>query len=374
MKRNDIVLLLVTALFCGSICSCSSPVYLDANRTIIETEYNSFGNYNVAGKTFYIESSNNSISSSDLEFRQYAAYISESLILRNAIPTENKSNADLCILMDYAIADESYIANVPIPIWGQTGISSITTNSSTSGYATGSAYKSGDFIYGSAYGRANTNTTTNVNHSYGITGVYNAQRKVNLFRRALNVYAYDNKKRDSKEMLWKVNLHSDGYKNDLSYIIPFMAYSFMTTVGRSSGGWKTFTTFENDYLFLIWKAGGWTAPTLTPLPRIDANMPDPNISIAFVERLQHETVVVLKKIGDVDNYSFGPEMYLECGDKKVKLSRIDNYQIGKKIRKEIGTRYFSLHFPIVLRASVPINIVEKEGNQIRKYWYGIHLK
>ena len=94
MKRNDIALLLVTALFCGSICSCSSPVYLDANRTIIETEYNSFGNYNVAGKTFYIESSNNSISSSDLEFRQYAAYISESLILRNAIPTENKSNTD----------------------------------------------------------------------------------------------------------------------------------------------------------------------------------------------------------------------------------------------------------------------------------------
>jgi len=366
-------LLLFTALCCGSFCSCSSPIYLDANRTKVVTEYNSFGNYNVTGKTFYIESSNNSVRSSDPEFRQYAAYIYESLILRNAIPTDNKKAADLCILMDYTIADESYIANVPIPIWGQTGISSITTNSSTNGYATGSAYRNGDYIYGSAYGRANINTTTNVNHSYGITGIYNARRKVNLFRRVLNVYAYDNKKRASQEMLWKVNLQSDGSKKDLSYIIPFMAYSFMTTVGTSSGGWKLSTIYENDRLFELWKIGGWSKYNITPLPICDKES-SKNIFVAYVERLSNETIVVLKKWGDLDKYSFSSEMYLECGHQSTRISHIDNYDFNHQIKKEVGTRYFYLHFPIRTDSNAIINIVEKGKKGTGWYCYGIHLK
>lgn len=375
MKRliYYIVFLLCLVLYCWDICSCSSPVNLDANRTMVITEFNSFGNYNVAGKTFYVESSNNSVTNSDPEFRQYAAYISESLILRDAILTENKSDADLCILMDYAIADESYVANVPIPIWGQNGISYITTNSSTSGYVIGSAYRNNDFIYGSAYGRANTNTTTNVNHSYGITGIYNAQKKVNKFRRVLNVYAYDNKKRDSQTMLWKVNLHSDGSRNDLSYIIPFMAYSFMTTIGQSSGGWHPFATYENDWLFNLWKMGGWSKSNITPLPKGDKECVD-NIYVAYVERLSNETIVVLRKTGTIGCYSFSPDIYLECGNQSTRVSHIDNYKFGNKIKEEHGTRYFSLHFPVQTNPHAVINIVEKNNKKQGWYWYGIHLK
>lgn len=374
MKHIKVItLLLISVCFCGLYSSCSSPVNLDANRSMIVTNYNSFGNYNVEGKTFYIEPSSKTTNSSDPEFRQYAAYVSESLILRNAIPTENKSDADLCILMDYAIADESYIANIPIPIWGQTGISSITTNSSTSGYAIGSAYRNGDYIYGSAYGRANTKTTTNVNHSYGITGIYNARSKVNLFRRVLNIYAYDNKRRDSQIMLWKVNLHSDGYRNDLSYIIPFMAYSFMAALGNSSGGWRPFTTFENDRLFNLWKIGGWSQSNITPLPKGDKECTN-NVYVAYVERLRNETIIVLKKTGTIGCYSFSPEIYLEYGNQSTRISHIDNYKFGSKIKDEHGTRYFSLHFPIVIDSHAVINIVEKVKKGQGWYWYGVHLR
>lgn len=181
------------------------------------------------------------------------------------------------------------------------------------------------------------------------------------------------KKRDSKEMLWKVNLHSDGYKNDLSYIIPYLAYSFMTAVGTSSGGWKLSTIYENDRLFNLWKIGGWSKFNITPLPICDKEY-SKDIFIAYVERLSNETIVVLKKWGEIDKYSFSPEIYLECGHQSTQISHIDYYDFNHQIKKEIGTRYFVLHFPIQTDSNAIINIVEKGKKGMGWYCYGIHLK
>ena len=360
-------------LFITLLCSCSTKYIHSSYSPRIVTSYNSFGSYNFAGKSFYIESAISSLLSNDPEFRQYAKYVKEVMQLYGATPTEDKLKADVCMLMDYAISDESYIANVPIPIWGPTGIESIQTNSRITGSAYGNAYAYGNSISGSVYGNLNRNTTTTVNHTYGITGVYTTQRKVEQYRRVMNLYAYDNKNRTGDvKMLWKANMQSDGYKNDLSHVFPFMTYALLGTVGSSSGGWKTETTYEDDYMFLVWKKGYLTQHNITPFPYCDSGRKSENMIIAFVELLSDEVIVVLRKDGYKKHYGISSQLVLEYNGKSVPVSHIDNYKLGSQIWKEHGSRYFRVHFPINVPYSAVINIMENKKNG--HFWYGVRLK
>jgi hypothetical protein len=144
-------------LIATSLCILSSygttPYLQNGYGTRITTSVNSFGNYSVSGKTFYIESGDKNVSSNDVEFREYANYVATSLKCQGATETYDKRNADMCVLVNYGISDESYTETVPIPIWGQTGIASINTTSTTTGSAYGSAYGSATKIGNSVYGQ-----------------------------------------------------------------------------------------------------------------------------------------------------------------------------------------------------------------------------
>ena len=153
---------------------CSTTYYysessVNAKRSRLQTSINSFGNYNLQGKTFYIESGNDKISSNDLEFLEYADYVAKSLKSNGANKINDKKNADMCILVTYEISDKSYTETVPVPIWGRTGISSISTTSRTLGTAFG------------AQSNYLTSTTTNVIPSYGITGYSSVDKKLLCF-------------------------------------------------------------------------------------------------------------------------------------------------------------------------------------------------
>lgn len=195
-------------------------------------EISSFGDYDMSGKTFFILSGDSRISNNDLEFQYYRDIITQCMLRNKAIPTNNYDSADVCILLDYDITDESYVATRSIPIWGPTGISSITTTQTTTGnvsgygssYGSASAYSSGNSAYGygsgSSYGNVSgsstTRTTQNYNYNYGVTGYREKSYKIDIYRRVFNLYAYDNKIREGEPiMLWRTNVISDGYKNDL---------------------------------------------------------------------------------------------------------------------------------------------------------------
>ena len=60
--------LLVLALVMGAVANAYS-------RDIYESEVQSFGNYNMEGKTFYVISANPNVSNKDLEFIDYKDYI-----------------------------------------------------------------------------------------------------------------------------------------------------------------------------------------------------------------------------------------------------------------------------------------------------------
>jgi hypothetical protein len=204
MKKILLVLALVMAVAANA-----------RGADIYEAEIQSFGNYDMEGKKFYVISANPNISNKDLEFLDYKDYITQCLILKKAILCENSDSADVCVLFDYGVVDKSYAANVAIPIWGVTGSSSVTTTSSYVG-------RYGSFL----------SSTTVSSSTKGVTGIVNINKNVEEYCRAINLYAYDNKDRSGDPvMLWKTNILSKGASRDLQEVIPYISYLALPYMG-----------------------------------------------------------------------------------------------------------------------------------------------
>jgi hypothetical protein len=378
--RKSISLLSLTLTLILLFTGCASTYYysestVNAKRTRCVTSINSYGNYNLHGKTFYIESEDNKVSSNDVEFKEYANYIAKSLRVDGAIETNNKKNADMCILVTYGITDESYVEAVPFPIWGQTGISSISTMSNTVGTEYGSARKIGNSVYGSAQGNSSTNTTTRVNPSYGITGYSSVDRRVTQFRRVLNIYAYDNTQIDKPTMLWKTNMISDGYSSELRNVIPIMAFCAIGYMGNSSGETKNYYVYEDQENYLSWKEGALPDSNIISYPKFNSSNANPNnILIAKINRTSSETVI------DFIAYNSGyewlrisPNTYIEFEKQKYKVRTADNIVLGEKndINKYNAWK-FRLHFPAIPSNANYINISEEESSGWK--WNGVSVK
>jgi hypothetical protein len=329
--------LLFVASFC-TLSSCGTTTYLsNGYGTKITTSVSSFGNYSVLGKTFYIESGDKNVSSSDVEFREYANYVATSLKCQGATETYDKKNADMCVLVNYGISDESYTETVPIPVWGQTGIAS-----------------------------------TRVNPTYGVTDYINVDRRVSMYCRVLNIYAYDNKRTSDATMLWKINLASCGNSSDMRNVLPYMAYAAWGNMGKSTGGNEEYTTFLDDYYFRCWKQGVLFNSNLIGFPQCTSTNADRTMQIAIVEKLSTETIVVFRKSGCPGWYSIAPTTYIEYNGQKYMVKSADGYELGKKIRNECGTRYLRLHFQAVPSSAKSINI--SEGTKNGWVWNGLSIK
>lgn len=204
---------------------------IDGIGNLYVVNISSFGDYDLCNKTYYIESGDENISSNDMEFREYAEYLKKDLKVHGAKETTDKDNADLCILMNYCITDESYQETVPVPEYGRTSISSTTTKGNTTTYS----------------------------YNYGVTGYHYRQNNVSKFVRVVNIYAYDNKTLDSEPvMLWKTNLKSEGSSNDLRKTIPHILCAGCFHIGRSRQG--VVSVVNEGHIFNCWKQGLFTNP------------------------------------------------------------------------------------------------------------------
>jgi hypothetical protein len=351
---------------------CVPVTYLNKTTPQYTTSVSSFGNYNLVGKSFYIESGDINVSSTDVEFKEYAKYIANTLTLQGAKETTDKKHADMCILVNYSISDKSYTETVPIPIWGQTGISSISTKSNSYGTSFGSATKTGNSAYGSVQSNSTTKTTTRVNPTYGVTGYANVDRRVVQHCRILNIYSYDNKQTREPIMLWKTNLLSNGTSSDFRNVLPYMVYSAWGKMGTSSGSAIDVTIMEEDYFFRCWKLGILNQSNVTSFPKINKTNVPSFIQIAIVAKANDETIIVLRKSGCPSWYGIASNTYIEHNGKKFFIESVDNYTLGEKIRKECGVRYFRLHFPPIPDNVQDINIKENVENGWE--WNGVSLR
>lgn len=191
------------------------------SHSYFEANISSFGNYDMRGKTFYVLSGNSSISNKDLEFLYYKDIITQILIRKQAVPTNNHDSADVCILMDYGITDKSYVATNSTPIWGISGIT-LSAQATTIGL-----------------GYITSSSLHFTNLHFGIIGSNIKSTKVPEYRHAINLYAYDNKDRSREPiMLWKTNLSSDIASEDISSYFPYLAEMSKSFIGVNSHGLK----------------------------------------------------------------------------------------------------------------------------------------
>ena len=214
MKRNIFTLILLLNI-----------VHIYADYIV---EVNSFGNYSMENKSFFIESTDKH-KVGDIEFKMYANKLAQYLIIQGAKITNDQINADVCIFLDYGIGESAPLVQSH-PVFGNTGVSSVRTTTDYWG-----------------------NTTSYVNHSVGVVGYRTTETE--QYRRYVDIYAYDNQsfKEDNPQMIWKTNIESTGWKNDFQTIYPFMLYAARNYYGKQTSGKKSIRMSDNlmDYNALM---------------------------------------------------------------------------------------------------------------------------
>ena len=326
--------------------SCISTSYVhDGTGKQYVVSLNTYGKCDFEGKTYYIESGDENISSNDLEFKEFAGYLKEDLKIKGAQETTDKDSADLCILMNYCIADKSYQETIPVPEFGRTSIASSETKGNKTTY----------------------------NYNYGTTGYHYVQNNVSKFLRIVNIYVYDNKTLDSEPvMLMKTNLESEGSSSDLRKVIPYILFAGQIGLAYNGNEKKTYRVAEDGYQFKDWKQGKYTSPNYKKLDLIEVTYyTDSNhsgsIIIEHIEKLGNETLIGLLK-GGCMTYKIPTELYLCVNGKETRVSYADNYSLGQITLKECGCRFITLHFPIGIKEGVTSVELKEYTNKSHTEW------
>lgn len=357
---------------CSSL-NTYNPFVVNSHRVRILCTVNSFGNYDMTGKTFFILSGDTSVSSSDPEFLEYASYVTRCLTRAGAHVVDSALAADICILINYGISDASYTETVPIPIWGQTGISSITTRSVTSSAGGVAAVASGNTVTGSLYGNSTTTSVSSVTPSYGVTGYNNVSRRVERYRRFLNVYSYDIRSSKTPKMLWKTNTMSDGSSNDLRRVVPIMAYGSRKYFGQSSDRPVEVSTYEDNEQYVNWKHGRAKNDNDIYYPIFDKSSADPDeISISRITKHATKTEVEFVYHGLSGDFRIDRPTYIEYDDQEFPVIGSENITLGRPLRIVEENTRFSLIFPALPPNADIINIIE--GVRLGCRWYGVRIQ
>jgi hypothetical protein len=182
-------------------------------------------------KNFILLPGNKDTSVSDLQFREYAAYINRALISRGFVPAESIETANLAIFVVYGIGDpQQHQYSYSVPVWGQTGVSSSTTQGTLSTYG-------------------NYSGTTTYNPTYGIKGYSSHVGTYTTYFRFLVLNAIDlSEYRKSKKevQLWKTTVTSAGRSGDLRRVFPVMVTASKPHIATNSGQQIKIEIYEND--------------------------------------------------------------------------------------------------------------------------------
>ena len=327
--------LFVLALVMGAVANAFS-------RDIYESEVQSFGNYNMVGKTFYVISADPKVSNKDLEFQDYKDYITQCLILKGAILCENLDSADVCVLFDYGVVDKSYVANVAIPIWGIT---------ITSRYI---------------------NTI--------VTGVLNSKEDIQDYRRVINLYAYDNKDRTSDPvMLWKTNIARSGISRDLQEVLPYIAHAAIPYMGKQTNGIKTQTISSCKIEVSLIREKYYLEKGLSLVSTVKETngLPLEVHSISQDEWSTSINIIAKKMIGAFSFPTFKRQTYLVCNGQKYPIIGLYNpcdgeNLLGQGFELNHGDNWLLMKFHTLLQKGDTFDIISYKNTKETKVY--VHFK
>jgi hypothetical protein len=163
----------------------------------------------ISGKTFVIVPGNADTGAGDLQFREFARYLSRALASRGYMAARETQAPDIEIYLAYGLGSpQARVRSYTVPVWGQTG-TDITTTEQTTGNRQGST----------------TTTTTNVTPEYGITGYATQEENYTTYPKFVEIDAYSVKNAkpgDRMEELWKTTIHAEGKRNELRHVFPIL--------------------------------------------------------------------------------------------------------------------------------------------------------
>lgn len=349
------------------------------SATSFTTNVTSFGTYDFSGKHFCILSYVENISSDDVEFKEYAKYISYAFQLKGGIEVSPQSEeAEICILLSYDIKDASYIRTVSEPVWGQTTVSSVTAHENLSG---GTSY---DYSY-----------------NRGVVGYKQSEQKVNLFVRYIDLFVYElpTDKNAEHKMVWKAYAKSEGYRDNLYYVFPAMAYSLTDYIGITTARYKKVSDkdriYEDNIYYKLFEQGKLHRKNITtcPLRNIVQN-PKKNgtrADIIYIVKNRKSTVICVYLYGKTKLFR---NTYIEYDHQKYPLKAMkrgnaidgsttaipisDNQNNVIYNTKRWLYGYFMLYFPPLPENAYVIDILSNKSNDKKSsedlIWKEIQLR
>lgn len=345
---------------------------------LVETHVTSFGTYNFSGKHFCILSNMENISSDDVEFKEYAKYISYAFQMRGGIEVSPQSKeVEVCILLSYDIKDASYVRTISEPIWGRTDIKSIsaTTNSLGTNY---------DFHY-----------------NRGVVGYRQSEQKVDKYIRYIDVFAYEIFKGNGVEqkMVWKAYAKSEGNINNLFKVFPCMALTLYKNIGSSTDDdWARFST--EIWAVKNFKQGKYNLKNRTFLPLVESGRSFTSYTLGkvvyYIWQIRQEpdfTRIILQVDDSKSNKMkcciFYDNTFIKYKDQKLKWkdaffinnqtgARTRDVTIGKPNFVFNDENFLCIDFPALPDDVLVFDLItqKKEGKSSKEdmIWKGIHLR
>lgn len=228
-------LVLLAAFF---MCSCSNSIsHIDVSVTSAVNDDIDIDEYN---KCYILGNEK------DLLKKNFEKIIKADLSEYGVHIQKDPKNANCFIFFEAAISEPDTRTEVSsIPIIGPTSINSINTSSYGTTNAYGSFYSSGNYINGYVRGASNTNSVSNFNYNYGITGYAPFYQTITLYHRALYIIAITKK----EEPIWQIIAKSSGTSDNLEYIFPFLSLASASFVKKNKTHTFSFpeTIFSYSY-------------------------------------------------------------------------------------------------------------------------------
>ena len=215
---KKLFLFLVFVLFAFSSCTTYKGFTTFQNVEVKLDAYSNKENASPNKKVALMICNDENIPKHDLKNLELEGYIKKVLDSKGYTFTKNQEEANIIIFYEYGISDPKvYTSQRIVPIWGQTGVSSSTTE--TRYTYSGKPYQ--HTTYTPNYGKIGENVVTDTKIKY---------------LRWVNISAFDAdyyRKTGEDKMLWLTEIQSEGESDDLRYIFPYMLVAAKEYIGQN---------------------------------------------------------------------------------------------------------------------------------------------
>lgn len=366
MKINTIffvsVVVVANVLLFSGCSTFHRNVFLSSGEECVVQSCSS-GIYDIRGRSFYIEpadethahlfADHDSLDNcpknvaedvgwhkyGNVDFGKLSKEFEMSLLYSGAVKAKDKESADMHIVIDFGVLNESYV----------------------------------DTVFPQMYSaeRPAMNSLGGESYVEYIPAPRPSMRRVPVYKGYINLQALGN---SNGELLWTMNLTSTGTSRNLEALASYMAYCSRSRYGKGTSEIVIETVGESDYMYELYRNGFLAKENIVEWPVCKAS--DNDFLVAFVASFEKETIICIRKTGDAGGcYSFGPSIFLDVNGRTCEGSVTHcDYLMGEEIWNETGTRYFLFRFPTDVSPGSTITMYEKNNRGKRgKEWSGIQI-